>query len=69
VKAKRLGVLEGSYTALRAVGEELVRRYAPPDVARWSGPVCGPSAKVAGAASSLQRLDVPPAAIQAEGCE
>ena len=51
------------------MGEELLRRYAPPDVARWSVPVSGFVAKVAGAASSLQRLGVPPTAIQAEGFE
>jgi len=51
------------------IGGELVRRYAPPDVARWSALVCGPPAMVADAASSLRRLGVPQAAIQAEGFE
>jgi len=51
------------------IGEELVRRYAPPDLIGWSALVCGPQAMVAGAASSLQRLGVPQAAIQAEGFE
>jgi hypothetical protein len=49
------------------VSEQLLRRYAPRDVARWSALVCGPSAMVAEAASALQRLGMPPAAIQAEG--
>jgi predicted ferric reductase len=49
------------------VGEELLRRYAPPDVARWNALVCGPSAMVAETSLALQRLGVPPTAIQAEG--
>lgn len=51
------------------IGEELVRRYAPPDLVRWSALVCGPQAMVAPAATSLQRLGMPQAAIQAEGFE
>ena len=51
------------------VGEALLRRYAPPDVAGWSALVCGPAAMVVGAATALERLGVPPAAIQAEGFE
>jgi predicted ferric reductase len=51
------------------VGEQLVRRYAPRDLAGWSALVCGPSAMVAEAASTLRRLGMPPAAIQAEGFE
>jgi NAD(P)H-flavin reductase len=51
------------------LGEELVRRYAPRDVAGWSALVCGPSAMVAEAASALQRLGLPRTAIQAEGFE
>jgi predicted ferric reductase len=51
------------------VGEQLVRRYAPRDLAGWSALVCGPSAMVADAASTLRRLGMPPAAIQAEGLE
>jgi predicted ferric reductase len=51
------------------VCEQLVRRYAPRDVAGWSALVCGPSAMVAEAASTLRHLGMPPAAIQAEGFE
>jgi predicted ferric reductase len=51
------------------VGEQLVRRYAPRDLAGWSALVCGPSAMVSDAASTLRRLGMPPAAIQAEGFE
>jgi predicted ferric reductase len=51
------------------VGEQLLRRYAPPDVAHWSALVCGPPAMVAEASAGLQRLGLPPAAIQAEGFE
>lgn len=48
---------------------ELVRRYAPPDVAGWSALVCGPAAMVAEVSSVLQRLGMPKTAIQAEGFE
>ena len=51
------------------VGDQLLRRYAPPNVARWHALACGPPAMVAEAASTLQRLGMPPAAIQAEGFE
>jgi NAD(P)H-flavin reductase len=51
------------------VGEQLARRYAPRDVAGWSALVCGPPAMVAEASSTLHRLGMPPAAIQAEGFE
>lgn len=49
------------------VGEELLRSYAPADIATWSALVCGSPAMVAEASSALQRLGVPQAAIQAEG--
>jgi NAD(P)H-flavin reductase len=49
------------------IGEEVLRRYAPGDVARWSALACGPSAMVAEAAEVLQRLGMPQGAIQAEG--
>jgi predicted ferric reductase len=49
------------------VGEEILRRYAPVDVARWSALACGPPAMVAEAAVTLQRLGMPEPAIQAEG--
>jgi NAD(P)H-flavin reductase len=49
------------------VGDEILRRYAPPDVARWSALACGPPAMVAEAAVTLQRLGMPEPAIQAEG--
>ena len=49
------------------VDEALLRRYAPSDVAGWSALVRGPAAMVAGAATALERLAVPPAAIEAEG--
>jgi predicted ferric reductase len=51
------------------LGEEVLRRHAPRDVARWSALVCGPAAMVADASFALQRLGVPRAAIQAEGFE
>jgi predicted ferric reductase len=51
------------------VGEELLRRYAPRDVTHWSALVCGPSAMVTEVSTTLQRLGVPPASIQAEGFE
>jgi 3-phenylpropionate/trans-cinnamate dioxygenase ferredoxin reductase subunit len=49
------------------VGDEVLRRYAPPDVARWSALACGPPAMVAEAAVTLERLGMPAAAMQAEG--
>jgi NAD(P)H-flavin reductase len=49
--------------------DEVLRRYAPPDLARWSALACGPPAMVAEAAVTLQRLGMPQAAIQAEGFE
>lgn len=49
------------------VGEELLRSYAPPDLATWSALVCGSPAMVAEASSALQRLGVPQGSIQAEG--
>jgi predicted ferric reductase len=51
------------------VGHEVLRRYAPPDLARWSALACGPPAMVAEAAVTLQGLGMPQAAIQAEGFE
>jgi NAD(P)H-flavin reductase len=51
------------------VGEEVLRRYAPPDLPRWSALACGPSAMVADAAAALRRLGMPQAAIQAEALE
>jgi predicted ferric reductase len=51
------------------VGEGLLRRHAPAEVARWRALICGPAAMVAECASVLRRLGVPPAAIQAEGFE
>jgi predicted ferric reductase len=51
------------------VGEDILRRYAPADVARWSALACGPSAMVTEAAVALRRLGMPQAAIQAEGFE
>jgi predicted ferric reductase len=49
------------------VGAELLRRHAPPDVARWSALICGPPAMVADTALALRGLGMPPTAIQAEG--
>jgi predicted ferric reductase len=49
------------------LGEDLLRRYAPRDVARWSALICGPAAMVADASCALERLGVPRGAIQAEG--
>ena len=49
------------------IGEELLRRHTPEDVVHWSALVCGPSAMVAEGEAALQRLGVPPSAIQAEG--
>lgn len=49
------------------VGEPLLRRYAPRDVAGWSALVCGPAAMVTETTSGLLRLGLPPGAIQAEG--
>jgi predicted ferric reductase len=51
------------------VGEEALRRYAPPDLARWSALACGPPAIVAETAAALRRLGMPQAAIQVEGFE
>jgi predicted ferric reductase len=51
------------------VGEELLRRYVPPNVARWSALACGPSAMVADVAWALQNLGMPKGAIQVEGFE
>jgi predicted ferric reductase len=51
------------------IGEEVLRRWAPPDLARWSALACGPAAMVAEATAVLQRLGMPQAAIQAEGFE
>jgi predicted ferric reductase len=49
------------------VGEEILRRYAPPDLAWWSALICGPSAMVAETAAALRRLGMPQTAIQTEG--
>jgi predicted ferric reductase len=51
------------------IGEDVLRRYAPPDIASWSALACGPAAMVAEAAATLKRLGMAPAAIQAEGFE
>jgi predicted ferric reductase len=51
------------------VGEEVLRRYAPPDLGQWSALACGPSAMVAAASVALQRLGMPQTAIQAEAFE
>jgi NAD(P)H-flavin reductase len=51
------------------LGAAILRRHVPRDVAGWSALVCGPPAMTAEAAATLQRLGVPPAAIQAEGFE
>jgi predicted ferric reductase len=51
------------------IGEHVLRRWAPPDLAGWAGLVCGPSAMVAEVSVALQRLGMPPAVIQAEGFE
>ncbi len=51
------------------IGEEVLRRHVPPDLARWSALACGPPAMVADAAAVLRRLGLPPTAIQAEGFE
>jgi ferredoxin-NADP reductase len=51
------------------IGEEVLRRWAPPDLARWSALTCGPAAMVAEATAALQRLGMPQTAIQAEGFE
>jgi predicted ferric reductase len=49
------------------VDAELVRRYAPRDVARWGALICGPPAMVAETSVALALLGVPARAIQAEG--
>lgn len=49
------------------VGDAVLRRHAPPDVAVWSALLCGPPAMVAEASLTLQLLGMPEAAIQAEG--
>lgn len=49
------------------IGDEILWRYAPPDLARWSALACGPPAMVAEATVTLQRLGMPQPAIQAEG--
>ncbi|MEV4422711.1 ferredoxin reductase family protein [Patulibacter sp. NPDC049589] len=51
------------------VGEQLLRRYAPRDIARWSALICGPAAMVAEASVTLALLGMPMRAIQAEGFE
>jgi predicted ferric reductase len=51
------------------IGEEVLRRHVPSDVARWSALACGPPAMVDEAASVLVRLGMAPQAIQAEGFE
>jgi predicted ferric reductase len=51
------------------VGEDLLRRFAPRDVARWSALVCGPAPMVSEATSALVRMGMSRAAIQAEGFE
>ena len=51
------------------IGEEILRRHVPSDLAGWSALACGPPAMVAEAAAVLRRLGVPPTAIQAEGFE
>jgi ferredoxin-NADP reductase len=51
------------------VGEQLVRRYAPPGRIRLECAGLRPPAMVAEASSTLHRLGMPPAAIQAEGFE
>jgi predicted ferric reductase len=59
----------GWYGERGRVGEGLLRRYSPPDVARWTAVVCGPPAMVVEAEAALTRLGLPRAAIQAEGFE
>jgi predicted ferric reductase len=49
------------------IGEEILRRYAPPDLAWWSALICGPSAMVTETAAALRRLGMPQTAIQTEG--
>ena len=49
------------------VGEQLLRRHAPADLARWSALICGPPAMVAEVQSTLRRLGMRPAARPAEG--
>ncbi len=51
------------------VGEAVLRRYAPSDLARWSALACGPPAMVTEVEAALRRLGMPPTAIQAEGFE
>jgi ferredoxin-NADP reductase len=51
------------------LGEEVLRRYAPADLAWWSALVCGPPAMAADAVAALRRLGMPPAAIQVGGFE
>jgi 3-phenylpropionate/trans-cinnamate dioxygenase ferredoxin reductase subunit len=49
------------------IGEDILTRYAPPDIARWSALLCGPPTMVSQTTSALRRLGMPQAAIQAEG--
>jgi predicted ferric reductase len=51
------------------LGEELLRRHAPRDIARWSALICGPRSMVEDTDAALRRLGMPRAAIQAEGFE
>ena len=49
------------------IGPAVLRRHAPPDLARWNALLCGPPAMVAESELTLQRLGMRRAAIQAEG--
>jgi predicted ferric reductase len=49
------------------IGEQLLRRCAPRDLASWNALICGPPAMVAEATGVLRRLGMAPSAIQAEG--
>lgn len=51
------------------VGEGLLRRYAPRDIARWSALICGPAAMVTETSVALALMGMPMRAIQAEGFE
>jgi predicted ferric reductase len=51
------------------IGEAVLRRCVPTELAAWSALICGPATMVSESAIALQRLGMPPAAIQAEGFE
>jgi ferredoxin-NADP reductase len=51
------------------IGEAVLRRCVPTELAGWSALICGPATMVSESAIALQRLGIPAAAIQAEGFE